>query len=148
MRLYGDGLGDERELGACGGAEAARSVERRGGPHRGEAGGVAFFGASYLTAAFFGVAYEDCFGATWAYAGCKPPFRRLLIPLVGPLTYVGDDSTHGAFQALFVGDAVLQIGGLAVAVAGAVMRTPGVQPSARTLRPVVGLKSVGIAGTF
>ncbi len=111
-------------------------------------GGVAFFGASYLGAAFFGVAYEDCFSATWAYAGCKPPFRRLLIPLVGPLTYVGDDSTKGAFQFLFVGDAVLQLGGLAVAVAGAVMRTPGVQPSARSFRPVVGLKTVGVAGTF
>lgn len=98
------------------------------------------FLTSYGLAAAFGAVAGQCTGAS-----CSSTHRRLLIPLVGPFTYVRG-SAGALANAVLVTDGLLQIGGLAGAIVGLVWRKPA--ETAVSWTPVVGPGSVGVAGTF
>ncbi len=103
------------------------------------AGGASVFVVSYGFAAALGAVAGQCTGA------CSPTHRRLLIPLVGPFTYVRG-SAGALANAVLVTDALLQIGGMAGAIVGLVWRKPAAPAVSWT--PVVGPGSLGVAGTF
>ncbi|NOU32152.1 MAG: hypothetical protein HOO96_29970 [Polyangiaceae bacterium] len=103
------------------------------------AGGASVFVVSYGFAAAFGAVAGQC------TLSCSPTHRRLLIPLVGPCTYVrGSASALG--NVVLVTDGLLQIGGLAGAIVGVVWRKPAA--TAVSWTPVVGPGSLGVTGTF
>lgn len=122
-------------------------------------GGAAVFLGSYAAAAAMGVIVtEQCMYAAGepvagggGGGGCadRRPYLRLLIPVAGPFTYLGGDVSGGG-KAIFVADGVLQLAGATLAVVGALWTKPaGPRAAARaSWTPIVGNRSVGIAGTF
>jgi hypothetical protein len=122
-------------------------------------GGAAVFLGSYAAAAAMGVIVtEQCMysagepgGGGGGGGGCadRRPYLRLVIPIAGPFTYLGGDISGGG-KAIFVADGVLQLAGATLAVVGALWTKPaGSRAAAKaTWTPVVGNRSVGIAGTF
>ncbi len=120
-------------------------------------GGAAVFLGSYGAAAAMGViiteqcAYSSGEPGGGGGGGCpdRRPYIRLLIPVAGPFTYLGGDISGGG-KAVFVADGVLQLAGVTLAVVGALWTKPaGPRAAAKaTWTPIVGNRSVGIAGTF
>lgn len=120
--------------------------------------GAGVFLGSYGPAAAMGVLItERCDygagepGAGGSGGGCptRRPYLRLLIPIAGPFTHLSNENTT-AGNVIFVVDGALQLAGVTLAVVGALWTKPaGARAAAKaTWTPVVGDRSVGIAGTF
>jgi hypothetical protein len=116
-------------------------------------GGGATFLASYgVAAAAAGLVTQGC-AASDVLGGrdapCDPrPYMRLVIPLVGPFTYAGEKDA--GTQALILTDGALQVAGATLAIVGLVWTKPaGTNAATRPAwTPIVGNRSVGVAGTF
>jgi hypothetical protein len=108
-------------------------------------GGAATFVVSYAGAAIYGSYARTC--TTESDCGSRP-YVRLVIPLVGPFTYLGSGSSLG--NALLLVNGVLQVAGVSVAGVAALSGglSTGGQAKRATLTPMVGDRSVGLAGTF
>lgn len=118
-------------------------------------GGGATFLASYgVAAAAAGLVTQPCPDVLGGNeAPCDPrPYTRLVIPLVGPFTYAGEKDA--GTRALILADGALQVAGATLAIVGLVWTKPtgtqaGTQAGSRpSWTPIVGNRSVGIAGTF
>ncbi|NOU29460.1 MAG: hypothetical protein HOO96_16270 [Polyangiaceae bacterium] len=122
-------------------------------------GGAAVFLGSYAAAAAMGVIVtEQCMYSAGepvagggGDSGCadRRPYLRLLIPIAGPFTYLSKGNSTGG-NVIFVADGALQLAGVTLAVVGALWTKPaGPRAAARaSWTPVVGDRSVGVAGTF
>ncbi len=139
----------------------ARSNDTVSAPNWGlVGGGAAVFLGSYGAAAAMGLLVtEQCMyaagepdgagGGGSGSCGTRRPYIRLLIPIAGPFTHLSNENT-AAGNAIFVIDGALQLTGVTLAVVGALWTKPaGTRAAAKaTWTPVVGDRSVGIAGTF
>ena len=149
----GAALGSIAALLCCSGG-TAKAEETRAGSIRWDlvVGGSAFFVGSYGAAELRGGLAKECSGPNIGghFATeevCRRAiYPRLLIPLAGPFTYLGQVESR-PLGLLLVADGTLQVAGVAVAIAGLVWRKP---PSTEALRwtPFVGHRTVGLAGTF
>lgn len=115
-------------------------------------GGGATFLASYgVAVAAAGLVNRGC-SDVLGRRGDEPcdahPYIRLTIPLVGPFTYAGEKDA--GTRALILADGALQVAGATLAIVGLVWTKPtGTQASTRpSWTPIVGNRSVGVAGTF
>jgi len=108
-------------------------------------GGAATFVVSYAAAAIYGSYARTC--TTNTDCGSRP-YVRLVIPLVGPFTCLGSGSSLG--NAVVIADGVLQVVGVSVAGVAALAGglSTGGQAKRATLTPIVGDRSLGVAGTF
>lgn len=114
-------------------------------------GGGATFLASYgVAAAAAGLVTQPCPDVLGGNdAPCDPrPYTRLVIPFVGPFTYAGEKDA--GTRALILADGALQVAGATLAIVGLVWTKPAGEraKTQASWTPIVGNRSVGIAGTF